>query len=258
MARKKVALVLSGGAALGFAHIGVLKVLEKYKVPIDIVVGTSMGGLVGATYCTGMSPKQMQEFALKFRKGDMFDINFNVKGLFSGRGVMRRINKYVPDVQIEHLNIPFACVATDLLAEKEIIFKTGSLRDAIRSTIAIPGFFVPLYKDGMVLVDGGVVNNMPDEVAMEMGADVIISVDVMNKCKPKRKPKDITEVLLWSANICAKELQKYKSVHSDIILTPDTSKFTQMGFGKENAMKCIKEGEKEALKHIDEILKLVK
>lgn len=258
MARKKVALVLSGGSALGFAHIGVLKVLEKYKVPIDLVVGTSMGGLVGATYCSGMSPKQMQEFAIKFRKGNMIDINFNVKGLFSGRGVMRKISKYIPDIQIEELKIPFACVATDLLTEKEIVWKTGSLRDAIRSTIAIPGVFVPLYKDGMVLVDGGITNNLPDDVAMEMGANVIISVDVISRCKPKRKPKDASEVLLWSANISLKELQKYKSVNSDIILTPDTSKFTQMGFGKENALKCIKEGEKEALRHIEEILKLIK
>ena len=117
MKKKKVALVLSGGSALGFAHIGVIKVLLEYGVPIDIVVGTSMGGLIGAVYASGMSVDNMISLACRFRKINFFDINFNTSGLFSGRGIMRTICKFLPDKDISELDVKYACVSCDLLTE---------------------------------------------------------------------------------------------------------------------------------------------
>ena len=158
---KKVALVLSGGGALGCAHIGVIKVFEKYGIPIDIIVGTSMGGLVGASYSVGLTTKEMTDFACKFRTIDFLDVNFDASGLFSGKGVMRVINRFLPDVTIESLSKNFACVASDLYSEKELVFKTGSIRDAVRATISIPGMFVPFKYEDKLLVDGGILNNLP-------------------------------------------------------------------------------------------------
>lgn len=258
MSTKKVALVLSGGSALGFAHIGVIKTLEKYNVPIDIIVGTSMGGLVGAAYSSGLSVPEMIKFACKFKKIHFFDINFNASGLFSGKGVMRNINKFLPDKKIENLKPNFACIACDLKEEKQVIFKTGSVRDAVRSTLSVPGFFVPFKKDDMLLVDGGCVNNMPDDVAKKMGADVIIAVDVIKYCKLASNPKTVIDTLIASINVMTKVVTKNRQSYYDFLIEPNLTGFTQMSFGKKNVLKLIELGQKETEKKIKEILKVIK
>ena len=257
MSRKKVALVLSGGGALGCAHIGVIKVLEKYNIPIDIVVGTSMGGIVGGAYCSGLSVEKMIDFACKFKTINFLDMNFDSSGLFSGKGVMKIINKFLPDTNIEFLSKTFACVAADLYTEKEVIFKTGSLRDAVRATISIPGIFVPFKKDDMLLVDGGVINNLPEDVAMEMGADIIISCDVINGCRIK-KPKNAFVTLFYSVFTSTKEIQKLKSNHSDILIRPDMNGLTPFSYGAKEAKLAVKRGEKATLDVIKNIQKLLK
>ena len=258
MERKTVALVLSGGAALGFCHIGVIKALEKHKIPIDIIVGTSMGALVGAAYSVGLSTSEMQKFASKFKAIDFFDVNFNKSGIFSGKGVMRVLNKFLPDENIENLKKNFACVACDLISEKEVVFKVGSLRDAIRASLSIPGIFVPLYLEDKVLVDGGVLNNLPEDVAMEMGADVIISVDVLSKYHLKSKPKNVIDTLMYAMNTQTKEVQKLKSTYSDIVLKPDTSGLSQMKFGQKSVEKAIRLGVSVTEKNITQIKSLIK
>lgn len=254
---KKVALVLSGGGALGCAHIGVIKVLEKYNVPIDIVVGTSMGGVVGAGYSAGLTTKQMTDFAVKFRTIDFLDVNFDSSGLFSGKGVMKAINKFLPDKNIECLDKTFACVATDLLEEKEVVFKTGSLRDAVRATLSLPGVFVPFKKDDKILVDGGILNNLPEDVAMKMGADIIISCDVLTNYRITKRPRNAIETLMYSVNISTKEIQKLKSCHSDILLQPDMSGLGQISFTKKKTLLAIKRGEEETERNIKSILALL-
>lgn len=255
---KKVALVLSGGSALGFAHVGVIKVLEKYNVPIDIVVGTSMGGLVGASYSAGLSAEEMTKFACKFKRIHFIDVNFNASGLFSGKGVMKNINKFLPNVNIGNLDTKFACVSCDLLSEKAVILDKGSLRDAVRATLSIPGFFVPFkYKDKL-LIDGGVVNNMPIDIAKQMGAEAIIAVDVLKYCKLKKAPKNAIDTLVASINILTKANQDHALTSSDIVIEPDISGFTQMSFGKKNALKLIQIGEKATEKRIKEILEIIK
>lgn len=258
MKDKKVALVLSGGAALGFAHLGVIKVLEKYNVPIDIVVGTSMGGLVGGCYCAGASVETMTEFASKFKTVNLFDINFSKGGLFSGKGIMKKINQILPDVDIETLDKKFACVACDLKKEEIVVFDKGNLRNAVRSTISMPGIFVPSIVDGRLLIDGGVINNMPEDVARNLGADIIISCDVLKNYKFKDENKDIINTLICAINCATKEIQKHKALYGDVVLTPDTKDIYQMQFTKENTFNAIKVGEEECEKNIDKILSLLK
>ena len=256
--RKKVALVLGGGGALGFAHIGVIKALERNGIPIDIVVGTSMGGIVGAAYCAGLSTDEMTNFAQKFKTFDFIDINFDNTGLFSGKGVMKIIGKFLPDVNIETLAKPFACVAGDLISEKEIVFKIGSLRDAVRSTMSIPGVFVPFKKDDMLLIDGGVVNNLPEDVAMEMGADIIISCDVLSGYRVKHKPKSAVDSLFFSMNMAIKEIQKHRSYHADILIQPNLPNMTPFSFGKDNCDLAIRRGDRATTMQMDKILELLK
>ena len=258
MGRKKVALVLSGGASLGYAHIGVLKVLQKYNIPIDIVVGTSMGALVGAAYCAGIDLHEMELYARRFRLIHFIDLNFDRSGLFSGKGIMKKLQKYLPNVNIESLDKSFACVAADLVTEKQVVMRTGNLRDAVRASMSIPGVFVPCCRDGMVLVDGGIINNLPEDVAVEMGAEVIISSDVLSKCRVHDSPKDLLETFLFSINLSTKEIQKVKAQHSDILLQPNTDECIQIDFSLKTTKKIIKEGELEAEKHIEEIIKLLK
>lgn len=258
MDRKKVALVLGGGAALGFAHIGVLKVLENNRIPIDIVVGTSMGALVGAAYCSGVSIEEMQKYASKFKTLNFFDVNFNRSGIFSGKGVMKVVNKFLPDENIESLNKTFACVSCDLVTEKQYVFKTGNIRDAVRASLSIPGIFVPMYIDDKILVDGGILNNLPEDIAMEIGADIIISVDVLSKYHLRNKPKNVFETLLYSINAQTKEVQKLKSCNSDLLMQPNTSHLSQMRFGEATVKKAIAVGMTEARKFIPQIKALLK
>ena len=255
--RKKVALVLGGGGALGFAHIGVIKVLQKYNIPVDIVVGTSMGSLVGSSFCAGLSVEEMIEFACKFKTINMFDINFDISGLFSGKGVMKEVHKFLPEINIENLDTAFACVATDLLKDKEVVFKTGPIRDAVRASISIPGIFVPIQTEEHLLVDGGLLNNLPEDVAMEMGADVIISVDVLHNFRLEKKPKNIFETLLYSLSLSTKEIQSLKSNNADVLLRPDMKDLSPLAFSKEKTLLAIEMGEQETEKHIEEIIKLV-
>lgn len=257
MKKKKIALVLSGGSALGFAHIGVISTLEKYNIPIDIIVGTSMGALVGASYASGLTIDEMTKFACDFKKINFVDVNFNASGLFSGKGVMKKICKFLPDENIENLDKQFACVACDLISEKEHIFTSGSIRDAIRATLSIPGFFVPYAIDDKVYVDGGIVNNMPDDIAKKMGADIIISVDVLKKCKLKSKPKNAISTLITSINVLTKVSQTHRKSCSDIVIEPDISSLTQLSFGKNNVLKAIEIGENETEKYIPDILNLL-
>lgn len=254
---KKVALVLGGGGALGCAHIGVIKALEKHNIHIDMIVGTSIGGLVASAYAVGLDSKAMTEFATKFRTINFVDVNFENGGVFSGKGVMKIVNKFLPDISIESLPVEFACVATDLVEEKAVVFCSGSLRDAVRATISIPGIFVPFKKDGRTLIDGGFINNLPEDVAVEMGADVIISCDVLTGCKVRKKSYNAIDAMLYAINISTKEIQKFKAYHSDILIQPDMTGLGQLTFSKSRTLKAIARGEEATEEKIEEIISLV-
>lgn len=256
--KKKIALVLSGGGALGCAHIGVIKVLEKYKVPIDIIVGTSMGGVVGAGYSAGLSVQEMVDFAVKFKTTDFLDMNFNASGVFSGKGVMKIINKFLPDINIENLNKTFACVSSDLLSATEYVFTSGSIREAVRATLSLPGVFVPVKKDDKILVDGGMLNNLPENVAYDLGADVVISCDVLANFNLTKAPKNAVESLIWGINITTKKLQILKGYSADVVLKPNMQGLGQILFTKKKAELAIRRGEQETERMIKDILKLIK
>lgn len=177
---KNVALVLSSGGARGVAHIGVIDELIKSGYTITSVAGTSMGSMVGGMLAKGT----LDEFTLwllSFTKMDVIkflDLTINAGGLIKGEKIMKVVEKFIGDVNIEDLPIPYACVASDLIGQKEKIFTRGSLLEAIRASSSIPTVFLPVKTDGMMLVDGGVLNPLPLNLVTRTKGDILIAVDV--------------------------------------------------------------------------------
>lgn len=178
----KTALVLGSGAARGLAHIGVLKVLERLNIQIDVVVGSSLGAMVGGAYAAGLTVPQIEEIACEtnwLRVAQiLFPKKLQSKGLLDGGRVQDFLLALLGERRIEDLGIPFACVATDIMTGEEILMNAGSLVKAIRASISVPFLFNPIEIGGRFLVDGGVVNPLPVNIAREMGAEFVIAVGV--------------------------------------------------------------------------------
>lgn len=181
MKNKKVALVLSGGGALGIAHLGVIEVLEQNNIPIDIITGTSMGALIGGLYSAGVSIEALRKKLLSFRRNHIVDIDIFAmlkNGLLKGKKVVRYIENIVGHKKIEDCKKIFGCVATDLQNGELVEITSGKLSNAIRSSIAVPGLFAPGQRLNKELYDGGILDNLPTNLAKKLGADIIIAVDV--------------------------------------------------------------------------------
>ena len=180
--KPKIALVLGGGAARGFAHVGVIRALEQEKIPIDMVVGTSVGSLIGAIYASDTSSFDLEWTAFQLEKDDLFD--FGVMNAVVGMGFAKGdkleawVKSHIKTTNIESMKIPFAAVATDLNWGHKVVLDSGSVARAIRASAAIPGVFQPVQHQGKILVDGGVVDNIPISVARAKGADIVIAVDI--------------------------------------------------------------------------------
>lgn len=178
--KKKVSLVLSGGGARGLAHIGVIEELERRGYEIVSVTGTSMGAVVGAVYAMGKM-KEFKEWLYSLDKMKVFrlmDFTLSKQGLLKGDKVLNRMKEFVEDRNIEDLDIPYAAVAVDLLNQQEVVFRQGRVYDAIRASIAIPGVLTPVKtKDGL-LVDGGVMDNIPVKHVERKGDELLVAVDV--------------------------------------------------------------------------------
>ncbi len=182
--KKKLGVALGSGAARGWAHIGVLNALEEEGLKVDYISGTSIGSVVGAVYSIG----DMEAFE-KFTRGidwkgivSLIDVTFPGTGLIPGKRVFKMLSAYYKDLRIEDLPIPYCAVAADVRTGEEVRFTKGRVIDAVRASVAIPGILTPHKYKGRVLVDGGIVNPVPVNVVREMGADIVIAVD-LNKCK---------------------------------------------------------------------------
>ncbi|MCK4339352.1 MAG: patatin-like phospholipase family protein [Candidatus Cloacimonetes bacterium] len=198
--KKKVGLVLGCGGAKGLSHIGVIKFLEETDVKIDFITGSSIGAMIGGAYASGLSIKEIEDIALKTNltsTAKLFSPGFGKSGLVTGINVQKFLTSILGEKKIENLQIPFTAVATDILTGQEILFNKGDLVEAIRASISIPIVFQPVILNNIVLVDGGLVNPVPIDVARKMGADYIIAVNILSsKNKPdikrdKKRPNKI-------------------------------------------------------------------
>lgn len=274
--RPKIGLVLSGGGAKGFAHIGVLKVLEQAGVKIDYIGGTSMGAVVGGLYSSGYNatqidsifantnfdellkdyiPRTTKSFYEK-RNDELYAIslpfkNFSIgipvalsKGMYN-YNLLTKLTHNVRHIRdFNKLPIPFVCVATDIEKGKEVIINKGYLPQAMLASSAFPTLFSPIELDGKLLVDGGVTNNYPVEEVRKMGADIIIGVDVQDDLKDRKSLKEATRILVQISNLQMIESMNEKIKETDIYLKPDISGFTVISF--DDGKSIIRKGEDAA------------
>jgi NTE family protein len=289
--RPKIGLVLSGGGALGFAHIGVLRILEKEKIPVDMIAGTSMGAIVGAAYAAGRTPDELEsilgelDWAALFNESIPRDlipyrlkpgVNREVLGtariglsenastvplsIIEGQKVLpvlqKLYNKYRLPTDFDKLPIPFRAIAADIETGKPVEISSGDLAFAARASMAVPGVFSPMEMEGKMLVDGGIANNLPISVVKEMGADIVIAVDLPADFK---KAKDLTSLLSISGQILSLLLEQNSTIQrgflspKDILIQVDLNGFSASDFmsGKE----IMERGLKAAQNNIEKLKK---
>ena len=253
-ARPKVALVLGGGAARGFAHIGVIRALEQEKVPIDLIVGTSVGSLIGAIYASDANSMELEWTAFALEKGDLLDYGlitaFTGMGAAKGDKLEEFVKGKVPVANIENLKIPFAAVATDLNRGTRVVLDKGPVARAVRASSAIPGVFNPVEHQGRLLVDGGVVDNIPVSVAREKGADIVIAVDISEQVV-NFNITNLLDVMLQSITIMGAENAKAKRKEADVLISPKIGDVGMMDFTQKK--RCMMAGIEAAQKVMPEI-----
>lgn len=240
----KVALVLGGGAARGFAHVGVIKMLETHGIVPDMVVGTSAGSVVGALYAGGYSGFELQKIALQLEQESVKDLVMPDRGFVKGEMLQNFINKALQNRSIERLNKPFAAVATELQSGDLTIFRRGNTGMAVRASSGVPGVFQPVRIEGKEYVDGGLVSPVPVRVARSLGADFVIAVDISNKPK-YGKVSDSIDILLQTFNIMGQTIGRYELADADVVIRPQTGSIGATDFEQKHL--AILEGEKAAL-----------
>lgn len=250
MERPTVGLALGSGAAKGYAHIGVLQVLEREKIPIDLIVGSSIGSLIGALYAAGISPIMLERLAYQIRRRNWMDISVPKKGLIAGNKIEAIIKLLTKNLNFDQLMIPLGVVATDLCKRQTVLIKDGNVASAVRASIAIPGIFCPVEENERVLVDGGVLERVPGSMARAMGADFVIGVELgFSDYLP---PKNIYDVLIQTFDVMGREIQKLKQYDCDVLIFPKLSDVDSLDFNK--VEKCIIEGRKAAEEALPKIL----
>jgi NTE family protein len=219
----KIALALGGGAARGFAHIGVIKALEAQGIVPDIVVGTSAGSVVGALYASGYNGFALQKIALDMDETTISDwaIPFFSKapGVLKGEALQAYVNKAVHNQPIEKLKIPFGAVATDLKTGQPILFRRGNTGMAVRASSSVPGVFQPVVINGRTYVDGGLVAPVPVRFAKEMGAEFIIAVNISSATEAQATASSV-DVLMQTFTIMGQRLNQHELKDADVVITP--------------------------------------
>jgi len=246
----KIALVLGAGASRGFAHIGVLKILESNRVPIHLIVGTSAGSLVGSMYAYGFNAFQLQSLSFSVEKGDIIDLTVPDNGFIKGEKLEAYVNHMLKDTPIEKLRTPFYAVAADIQTGAEVVFATGNTGTAVRASCSIPGIFQPVRIGSRLYVDGGIVSPVAVDYARKMGADLVIAVDVsMGVESPP--PKTLMETIMQSVVIMHSKIAQNQLSRADIVIRPRVSHIGSTDFTRRH--EAVLEGEKAALEAMPQV-----
>tara|TARA_B100001094_G_scaffold39894_1_gene34493 strand:+ start:1506 stop:3857 length:2352 start_codon:yes stop_codon:yes gene_type:complete len=287
---KKVALVLSGGGAKGIAQIPIIELIDSLQIPIDYIVGTSIGSINGAMYAMGYSPEEIKYYAYNtnwdlifsnkknrkdlfyFEKNDLnkYQIEFTLDGikpvapiaLANGHSSYMDLNNKTKNY--EHINdfdefvIPYRCNSTNLLNGDEIIFNSGSLSNALRASSSIPSVFSPVKNDSLLLVDGGVINNLPIDIAKNLNADIIIGVNLSSLNKNSNDIKDIFDVLEQSILVNGYKRRIDNIKLADLIISPKIESYKTIDFSKQSLDQLYTNGKKAAQMNLNELIKIKK
>ncbi|HID88517.1 MAG TPA: hypothetical protein EYP52_02220, partial [Anaerolineae bacterium] len=270
-------LALSGGGVRGLAHIGVLKVLEREGIPVHFLAGTSMGGFIAAAYAAGFSPNDLEAEALRFSNPryllGFLDRSLPRRGLIAEDKIEGYLREHLGDVTFDRLRLPLALVAVDLNSGEKVVLREGPLVEAVRATTALPGVFPPVERDGQLLVDGGLLDNLPADVVRGMGADVVIAVDVSTDAKAvaffaemlqRRRfvPEGLVELMevLWRSVMVMQQEANRRSLEAakpDVLIRPPIPAGVMVlgGFGR--ATEVIRAGEVAAQEALPRIRRLL-
>ena len=258
MQSRKLGLALSGGGARGFAHVGVLKALTDNDISIDLVAGCSAGSFVGGAFAAGLTADQIVEIGKKVSWFGVAGFSYSPRGLLSNAPMAKFINDNLPITRFEQLPTPFAAVACDLETGEEIILRDeGDMVEAIRASCAIPGVFVPVIDSlGRSLIDGGVVAPMPTRAARELGADIVIAVDLLT-CGSTYwgKPSTLLGMFFQSAMMMLRTASRNQHYRADVVIEPRIAHIRPDEIAKRDEL--IELGEQAALEKIDEIKTLL-
>jgi len=239
----RIALALGGGAARGFAHIGVIRVLEAERIPIDLVVGTSVGSLIGALYAQKRDVFDLEWTAFSLTQDDLVDtgvMNAIVgMGLAKGERLEKFVESKVTVKTIEGLQVPFAAVATDLNWGSKVVLDKGSVARAVHASSAIPGLFEPVAHQGKILVDGGVIENIPIATARERGADLVVAVDISGDVG-NANIRNLVDVLVQANNIMFARNSETSKRGADVLIAPDVRGVAMLDFTQKK--RCMQAG----------------
>ncbi|HTR44948.1 MAG TPA: patatin-like phospholipase family protein [Thermodesulfovibrionales bacterium] len=250
----KVALVLGAGASRGFAHIGVLKVLESNRIPVHMIVGTSAGSFVGSLYAYGYNAFQIQKMSFDIEKGDIIDLTVPDNGFVKGEKLEDYINGMLKNTPIEKLRMPFYAVATDIQNGREVVFARGNTGTAVRASCSIPGIFRPAKIENRLYVDGGVASPVAVDAAKRLGADVVIAVDI-SAASEGPPPEGTIDTILQSISIMYSKLASMQLARADVVIHPKVGYIAPADFSRRH--EAVLEGEKAALEMLPRITALI-
>ena len=255
MRKRKIGLALGGGAARGLAHIGVLEVLEREGIPIDMIAGTSIGAFIGALYAQGKGVSQIKELAIELgskRFSFLADPALPKTGLIRGRRIENTLRSIIGDIEFGDLRTPFACVATDIDSGEEVVIKQGLVWEGVRASASIPVILRVAKWENRYLVDGGLVNPVPASVLRAMGADFIIAVNVMpSRSVRETKEPNIFSVMMQTLYIASYQMVKSSLSGADVVIEPQVGHIAFTDFHR--VQECVLQGELAAQESILEI-----
>ena len=230
-ASKRVGVALSGGGVLGAAHIGVLEVLEEHAIRPFCVTGASAGSAVGVAYCAGLGLQRIKELALAMRWAKLGRVVLPRRGLLDGSRLEDYVIELIGDRTFDQLQIPFAVAAADILTEELVILSEGRVAPAVRASCALPGVFTPVEYEGRLLVDGGIINNLPVAAARDLGAEYVIAVDLSSPMAGERQPPN-TMLDMWLLMLSTLIRNTHREVAlADVVIRPDVGEFSYIDLG---------------------------
>lgn len=248
-----VGLALGGGFARGIVHVGVLKVLEEENIPVRFVAGTSVGALIGAAYCSGVSPAELEQVAARVRFRDLARWTLSRIGFATNLRMLTFLNKLLKVKTFEELRIPLAVTATDFASGEGVVFRSGPLADPVRASCAYPGVFLPVTVNGRLLVDGMLAHSLPSQPVREMGADRVIAVNLKGRWTNLDGPRHIFDVIGQCFSIAQKMNCEQSRTCSDLIIEPDVTGYRYDDF--EHSADLVQIGEAAAREAMPEIRK---
>ncbi|WHZ12120.1 MAG: patatin-like phospholipase domain-containing protein [Burkholderiaceae bacterium] len=252
----RIGLALGGGAARGFAHVGVIQVLEQAGIRPDLVVGTSAGSLVAALYASGMNGARLQRVAMTMEEASFTDwmLPLFSRGMLRGNGLARYVDREVGGKTIEAMPLPLGIVATDLHTGNGILFRRGDTGTAVRASSAVPAIFEPVRISGHDYVDGGLVAPVPVDYARQMGAELVIAVDISSS--PQGNPTDDTlQILLQTFTIMGRSINRYQLRDADLVVRPNLAGITSADFAaRSQAIAAGREAMQAALPQLRELI----